>query len=83
MTNIKQIINAWDPIDLLYHAPEDEYHSEIEDIDAALKQTTDVVTLSDFIYNIFTKSFGCNFQKTKQECLEIANKIIGSVDKIK
>ena len=74
---IKTIIDEWDPIDLLSHAPSDEYHSEIEEIEQLLKSAKDKVELSTGIYNIFIKSFGeFSFQKAKSECDAIAQKIL-------
>ena len=74
---VKAVIDNWDPINLLSHAPSDEYHSEIEEIEKLLDSTKDHVKLATEIYNIFLKSFGSvSFLKTQAECTQIAKKII-------
>jgi len=73
MSIVKTIIDDWDPINLLSHAPDDEYHSEIREIECLLNSTKDYRELAEGIYNIFLKSFGeITFQKTVSECAEIA-----------
>lgn len=71
------IIDDWDPIDLLSHAPSDEYYSEILSIYQLLNTIDDVNELSNGIYEIFVESFGKNiFNKTKEECIIIAEKLL-------
>ena len=73
---IKEIINLWDPLDLLSWAPDDEYSSEIAAIEQLIKTTNDYAQLGEGIYQVFLTAFGPDsFQKTKQECAEIAMKI--------
>lgn len=75
--SIKKIIDKWDPIDLLSHAPDDEYHSEISQIEALLKTTSnDLELIANGIYSVFSKSFQGEFSKTKDECKEIAKLIL-------
>ena len=75
--NVKMIIDEWDPIDLLSHAPDDEYHSEIDAIVQLSKSTADINELAFGIYNVFVKAFGGDvFQKTQSECAGIAWKIL-------
>ena len=77
MSNVKTVINTWDPIDLLSHAPKDEYHSEIKEVEELLKSTNNVYDLAEGIYNIFLNSFGQEaFQKTKYDCILIAKKLL-------
>ena len=76
MGTIKAVIDDWDPIGLLSHAPSDEYHSEIKEIENCISSIAGQVELATEIYNIFIRSFGCDiFQKTLDECTQIANKI--------
>ena len=73
MDFVKRIIDEWDPIDLLSHAPDDEYHSEIEEIGYLLHMTDDSVELAEGIFNVFVESFGNDtFNKSKEECEHIA-----------
>ena len=77
MSIVKIIINDWDPINLLSHAPDDEYHSEIAEIENLLILTKDYLELAKGIYDIFLKSFGeVSFQKTVSECAGIAKEIL-------
>ena len=73
--NVGKIINEWDPISLFPYAPADEYHSEIESIQSALSCCLNADELADKIYQIFLSAFGDSFVETKQECLNIANKL--------
>ncbi len=41
MDKITKIINEWDPINLMYHAPDDEYCFEIELIKKELNKSYD------------------------------------------
>ena len=73
MDFVKRIIDEWDPIDLLFHAPDDEYHSEIEEIRYLLCMTDDSTKLAEGIFKVFAESFGEEtFSKSKEECKHIA-----------
>lgn len=72
---IKTIIDAWDPINLLSHAPRDEYHSEIEAIERFFKCGVDEHSFAKYISQVFSTAFGNTFSKTEAECQTIASKI--------
>lgn len=73
MDFVKRIIDKWDPIDLLSHAPDDEYHSEIEEIRYLLHMTDDSGKLAEGIFHVFVEAFGKDtFNKSKDECEHIA-----------
>ena len=77
MDHIARIINEWDPIGLFPYAPVDEYHSEIAEIKHLLSISKTPEELANGIYAIFCGSFGKNiFDKSKEECLSIALKLI-------
>ncbi len=77
--SVKEIIDWWDPIDLISHAPGDEYHSEVEKVEDLLRITKDHEVIADGILTIFLNAFGEDvFKKTKQDCIEIANKILSA-----
>ena len=77
MDIVKIIINEWDPIDLLSHAPSDEYCFEIERIYQLLQLTNNVNSIAEGIYNIFVESFGDDiFIKNMAECEQIAHKLL-------
>lgn len=82
MSSVKKIIDDWDPIDVLFHAPDDEYHFEIEEIEKLLDMTKDYNEVAKGIYDIFLKSYGnVSFQKTEIECIEISKKLLKIVPK--
>ena len=84
MNFVKSVIDNWDPIGLLFHAPDDEYHSEIEEIQNLLCLTDDSVELSEGIFKIFLKSFGEEtFKKSKTECNQIAQILLSQKHKYK
>ena len=73
MDFVKDIINSWDPLGLLFHAPQDEYCSEIEEIQHLLDVTDDVERIAEGIFEVFIKSFGKEtFNKSKDDCRYIA-----------
>jgi hypothetical protein len=73
------IVDDWDPLNLLSHAPDDEYHSEIKKIEQLFESKKEIDELATGIYNIFLNSFGeSSFKKSKLECDVIAQKIIRS-----
>lgn len=77
MNFIKRVVDEWDPIDLLSHSPNDEYHSEIEEIQKLLSKTDDLDELAEGVFKIFVKSFGEEvFNKRKAECEKIAQNLI-------
>lgn len=73
MNFVKSVIDDWDPIDLLFHAPDDEYHSEVEEIQHLLRVTDDSAELAEGIFKVFVESFGKEiFNKSEDECKQIA-----------
>lgn len=76
MSFVKAIINKWDPIELLSFAPEGEYQIEIEQVELLLSVTEDVSVLSEGIFEIFTYYFGNTFQKSRDECMEVAKLLL-------
>lgn len=76
MKSVKEVIDHWDPMDLLGFAPKDEYQLEIERIELILGKTDDVMVLSDGIFKIFSESFSETFQKSRDECQKIAEFLI-------
>ena len=75
---ITNVINAWDPIDLLAFAPKDEYEYEIMLIAKLLKKTNDVEEVAKGIQRIFSERFGDDiFKKNIQECTCVAKSILG------
>ncbi|AIF51661.1 DUF1871 family protein [Pelosinus sp. UFO1] len=69
MDELTEIINAWDPTNLMLHAPDDEYNLEIKMIEELLKTTSSEEELAKGIPNIFLETCG-------DECITIARKIL-------
>ena len=69
---IKKVIDKWDPIDLLDHAPPDEY--DIESREILLKFQHSIEQNGMVIYEVFSKAFGMTFTKSVDECVSIAKK---------
>ncbi len=79
MDYVKKIINSWDPIGLLFYAPNDEYHSEVEEVSRLLYMTDDSLELAQGIFDIFLRSFGeDNFNRSITECQIIAQTLLDS-----
>ena len=71
---IKKEIDKWDPIDLLNHAPSDEYDTESREV--LLKFQHNIEQNGMIIYEVFSKAFGTTFNKSVDECVCIAKKIM-------
>lgn len=69
---IKELIDAWDPYDLLAFAPDDEYSNEINDIYELLKQNKNIgeVDLKKYIVERF------DFEDIAENKQDIDNLII-------
>ncbi len=77
---ITRIINEWDPIDLLSHAPPDEYVVEIKLILKLSRNISDVDKLAEEIQKMFLARFGETvFKKDFQECQCISKKILKAI----
>ena len=64
MNFVKSVINDWDPSELLFHAPDDEYHSEIDEIQHLLRVTDDSAELAEGIFKVFLCVCVCVCMKT-------------------
>ena len=69
---IKELIDAWDPYDLLAFAPDDEYSNEINDIYELLKKNKNIseVDLKKYIVERF------DFEDIAENKQDIDNQII-------
>lgn len=77
MDKLTEIINNWDPTNLMAHAPDDEYELEVERINELLMKTEDEYELAKGIKNIFLETCGPEFfKKDFRECLGVARKIL-------
>ena len=71
---IKKEIDKWDPIDLLNHAPPNEY--DIESMKILLNFQHSIEQNGMVIYEVFSKAFGTSFSKSVNECASIAKRIM-------
>ncbi|PKR76779.1 hypothetical protein CEY16_13240 [Halalkalibacillus sediminis] len=55
---IKSVIDKWDPLSLLHHAPADEYEPEVEAIDNLLSTIHSEEALAVLIHKVFVQYFG-------------------------
>jgi hypothetical protein len=76
MDKTLQVINEWDPMNFLSHAPDDEYEEEVKLINELLEQTNDAHEAAIGIKAIFTMMFEEDFKKSYEDCLTIAKKIL-------
>jgi hypothetical protein len=77
--SILKIIMEWDPQNLMSHAPDDEYEYEAQLIENALPTISDATYLAECIRSVFVGQFADDSNKTKEECLLIARKILHTV----
>ncbi|EJO5347961.1 DUF1871 family protein [Clostridium botulinum] len=77
MIKVQNIINEWDPIGLMKHAPDDEYEAEIIQIVDMIPNADTVEELAKIIRDIFVQAFGDDmFHKTIEECNIVARRIM-------
>lgn len=77
MDYVKSIIDAWDPINILPIAPNDEYHSEIKEIQYLISMTNNVSEIAKGIFKVFVEAFGEQiFNKSEDECKQIAELLL-------
>jgi hypothetical protein len=75
-TIVKEIIDKWDPFDLLaIHCPDDEYESEIREIVNTLSNITNAEELAAKIKNILYQALDEDFKKSN-DCIVIAHEIL-------
>jgi hypothetical protein len=72
---MRQVINNWNPIEI-YPLLENEYQYEIKRIREGIAiSNSSIQSLSNLVYTVFKDSFGEQFQKTIEDCREIACKL--------
>lgn len=77
LQKVEEVINEWDPINLLPLFPPDEYKKEIFMIANFIEQSKDVDKIAEYIFNLFTENFGNNvFNKGTDECKKIASLLV-------
>ncbi|WML45434.1 DUF1871 family protein [Neobacillus sp. PS3-40] len=77
---IQEIINEWDPLDLLsLDCPDDEYESEIQRIVSATLNKDNADKMAEKINEILYKTFGDDFKKSN-DCLQIAERILKTLE---
>lgn len=70
---VKREVDKWDPVDLLCHAPSDEYDAESRKI--AQRFCGDAGRDGAMIRAVFADAFGEAFEKNLDECICIAKTI--------
>jgi hypothetical protein len=78
---VKNIIDLWDPIDLLVFTPTDEYDMESREISSRISSNDSADIIGKIIYDTFKCSFGdAAFNKTLEDCVEIAKQLASQLD---
>ena len=72
--NIKNIIDKWDPINLLDFAPDDEYDEECMRI--LMNYCPNSAELGRIIFSIFSERFEDAFVDSETKCIMIADEIL-------
>lgn len=73
---VREIVHDWDPVDLMFFCPPDEYDTEINRIVDAVNRTKSAVELAHSLQQIFKDQFHEQFTKHYVECLLVAKKIL-------
>ena len=83
--DIKEIINSWDPMDLMEFCPEDEYETEIKGLRNLVvnNRNIDKKLLGQEIRKLFEYYFSNNYNSKKDIEENIASKIIEKSRKYK
>lgn len=73
---IVSIINSWDPIGLMTHAPDDEYNPEVDEILGLVVTAQDDDSLAQGIFQVFVRQFGDDtFHGSMEDCVRVARDI--------
>ena len=76
MDNMKEIFNKWNPMEI-HPLIEDEYLYEVRRISSEINsKSLTSIELANAIYTVFRDSFGVKFDKTLEECIEVAENIL-------
>ncbi len=76
MDKISKIINEWDPMNLMNHAPDDEYCFEISMIKESMKNIQNEQEFAKKIQEIFISQCGENYDFSIDKCTLVARKIL-------
>ncbi len=70
---VKEVVDQWDPIELLAFCPPDEYDMEVKSICAMIREDMDEDELARTIQKIFIEYFGSDtFDKNIHDCRVVA-----------
>jgi Domain of unknown function (DUF1871) len=78
---VKRVIDEWDPVDLLSHAPPDEYDPEIREITRRMTPSQTPEELAESIERVFVEFFGEAHERTIEEFLVVAQRLLSSMSK--
>jgi hypothetical protein len=76
LDRITQVINKWDPANLMSHAPDDEYNFEVGKIEEFMKTENEPIKLAHAIKDIFYQTFGDDVKYDLETYIKIANEIL-------
>jgi hypothetical protein len=75
---VQDVINEWNPVEI-HPLLDDEYNGEVKQIYNFFKEnqeTFGIDELGQHIYDVFKKYCWDLFEKSQEECVQIAKKII-------
>lgn len=78
LQRITEIINKWDPANLMSHAPDDEYNYEVEKIKEIMAVQSDPTRLAHAIKEIFTGTFGSDIDFEMETYITIAKELLAN-----
>jgi hypothetical protein len=78
---VKKAIDDFDPMNLLPHAPSDEYDMESAKILTQISTNSTIEDITTIIMNVFSKSFSENFKLT--DCIATSEKIHHELENIR
>lgn len=76
---IKNILDEWDPIDVLSFSP-DEYLPIAEEIADTVTPEYTLISVFHVVRRAF-RIYGVDFRKSREECMAIAEKIMETISK--
>lgn len=76
---IKEILDEWDPVDVLSFSP-DEYLPIAEEIADTVKPEFTLKSIFNVVRRAF-RIYGVDFRKSREECMAIAEIIMEAISK--
>lgn len=81
---VKKVIDEWNPLYLLEHAPDDEFDAEIAEITECITENMSIEEIGNIINRVFTDYFEEDFTSmySLNECIQVAESIKTEMERI-